>query len=95
MWMFVLKAGRQRDWQDCGSTNACDDLAATIAKWGARIAKVPDFRFEIRDVVTMGNRIVVRSEARGAPVGEFLGVAQSCHAFPIMTMMSTKLKVAE
>lgn len=47
---------------------------------------MPDFRFEIRDVVTMGNKIVVRSEARGTPVGDFFGVAQSGRVFRIMTI---------
>lgn len=81
-----LESGTTKDWQNCGSTDACDDREATIARWSARIAKVPDFRFEIRDVVTMGNRIVVRSEAQGTPVGDFLGVAQSGQAFRIMTI---------
>lgn len=81
-----LESGTRKDWQNCGSTDACDDREATIARWSARIAKVPDFRFEIRDVVTMGNRIVVRSEAQGTPIGEFLGVAHSGHAFRIMTI---------
>jgi len=81
-----VEAGTTKDWQNCGSTDACDDREATIARWSARIARVPDFRFEIRDVVTMGNRIVVRSEAQGTPVGEFLGVTQSGRAFRIMTI---------
>lgn len=81
-----VEAGTTKDWQNCGSTDACDDREATIARWSARIAKVPDFRFEIRDVLTMGNRIVVRSEAQGTPVGEFLGVTQSGRAFRIMTI---------
>ncbi|WP_082480079.1 ester cyclase [Rhizobium sp. Leaf384] len=33
-----------------------------------------------------GNRIVVRSEAQGTPTGAFLGVAESDHAFRIMTI---------
>lgn len=81
-----LESGTTKDWQNCGSTNACDDREATIARWSARIAKVPDFRFEIRDIITMGNRIVFRSEAQGTPVGEFLGVAQSGRSFRIMTI---------
>jgi predicted ester cyclase len=81
-----LESGTTKDWRNCGSTNACDDREATITRWSARIVKVPDFRFEIRDVVTMGNRIVVRSEVQGTPVGEFLGVAQSGRAFRIMTI---------
>ena len=81
-----LKSGTTKDWQNCGSNNACDDREATVARWSARIAKVPDFRFEIRDVLTMGNRVVVRSEAQGTPVGGLLGVAQSDRAFRIMTI---------
>lgn len=81
-----LEAGTTKDWQNCGSTNTCDDREATITRWSARIAKVPDFRFEITDVMTTGNRIVVRSEAQGTPVGDFLGVAQSGRAFRIMTI---------
>ncbi|MCD7111901.1 hypothetical protein LRX75_23010 [Rhizobium sp. DKSPLA3] len=37
---------------------------ATIARWSARIAKVPDFRFEIRDVVTMGNRLLFAAKLK-------------------------------
>jgi predicted ester cyclase len=81
-----LESGTTKDWQNCGSTNACDGREATVTRWSARIAKAPDFRFEIRDVVTMGNRIVVRSEAQGTPVGELIGVAQSGRTFRIMTI---------
>lgn len=81
-----LESGTREDWQNCGGSDVCDDREATISRWSARIAKVPDFRFEIRDVVTMGNRIVVRGEAQGTPTGAFLGVAGSDHAFRIMTI---------
>ena len=47
---------------------------------------IPDLKWDIKDVMVDGNRIVVRSEASGTPVGPFFGVAAAGKSFKIMTI---------
>ena len=47
---------------------------------------IPDLRWDIKDVLVDGNRIIVRSEASGTPVGPLFGVAPSGKSFKIMTI---------
>jgi predicted ester cyclase len=87
-----LEGATTADWQNCGSNNTCEDRESTIQRWSGRIARVPDFSFEIKDVVSDGNRIVVRSEAKGTPAGDFLGVSHSGRSFKIMTIDIHEIK---
>lgn len=47
---------------------------------------IPDLKWDIKDVLVDGNRIVVRSEASGTPVGPFFGVQPTGKSFRIMTI---------
>lgn len=47
---------------------------------------IPDLRWDIKDVMVDGNRIIVRSEASGTPVGPFFGVQPTGKSFRIMTI---------
>ena len=47
---------------------------------------IPDLAWEIREVYTDGDRIIVRSEASGTPAGPFMGVPHSGKRFAIMTI---------
>lgn len=60
---------------------------------------VPDLTWTIKEILVAGDRIVVRSEARGTPAGEFFGVPHSGRSFHIMaidihTVRNGKLAVA-
>lgn len=81
-----LEAATSPDWQNCGDNQVCETREATIARWSARISRVPDFRFEIREVLVSGNRIIVRSEATGVPTDTFTGVDAQGRSFRIMTL---------
>ncbi len=81
-----LEAATSTDWQNCSDNQTCETREATIARWSARIVRVPDFRFEIREVLVSGNRIIVRSEATGAPAGPFMGADPQGRSFRIMTL---------
>jgi predicted ester cyclase len=81
-----LEGATTANWQNCGSNDTCEDRESTIMRWSARITRVPDFSFEIRDIVTDSKRIVVRSEASGRPAGDFLNVAHGGKSFRIMTV---------
>lgn len=47
---------------------------------------IPDLAWEIKQVVVDGDTIVVRSEARGTPAADFMGVPHSGKGFAIMTI---------
>jgi predicted ester cyclase len=47
---------------------------------------IPDLCWEIKEVIAAGDKIVVRSEARGTPAGDFMGVAHTGKRFAIMTL---------
>jgi predicted ester cyclase len=47
---------------------------------------IPDLAWEIKELFVDGERIVVRSEARGTPAGDFMGTAHSGKSFTIMTL---------
>jgi predicted ester cyclase len=60
-----------------------DGFVAQVTGFGKLI---PDLKWDIKDVMVDGNRIIVRSEASGTPVGPFFGVAPSGKSFKIMTI---------
>ena len=47
---------------------------------------IPDLAWTIKDILTDGDTIVVRSEASGTPVGDFFGMPPSGRSFRIMTI---------
>jgi predicted ester cyclase len=81
-----LEAATSADWQNCSDNQICETREATISRWSARIERVPDFRFDIREVLVSGNRIIVRSEAAGTPAGPFMGTDPQGRSFRIMTL---------
>lgn len=87
-----LEGATTADWQNCGSNDTCEDRESAIQRWSGRIAQVPDFSFEIKDVVSDGSKIVVRSEAKGTPAGDFLGIAHSGRSFRIMSVDIHEIK---
>ena len=58
--------------QFCGKTTPLADYARTIA---SNIEAVPDFRWEIQDLVTDGSSVAVRLENSGTPQANWLGIA--------------------
>jgi len=47
---------------------------------------IPDLVWEVKQVYAEGDTIIVRSEARGTPAGDFMGVAHGGRSFAIMTI---------
>lgn len=52
---------------------------------------IPDLRWEIKDVLFVGDRVVVRGEATGTPVLPFLGVSPTGKSFKIMSIDIQKI----
>ena len=47
---------------------------------------IPDMKFDIREVLVAGDRVVVRSEVTGTPAGELFGVPHTGKGFRIMAI---------
>ena len=47
---------------------------------------IPDLKWEIKDILVAGNRIVVRGEASGTPAGPLFGVPHSGKSCKVMSI---------
>ncbi len=47
---------------------------------------IPDLRWEIKDIQTLGDQIIVRGEATGTPTGEFWGAKPTGKSFKTMAI---------
>ena len=47
---------------------------------------IPDLSWTIKEVISSGNKVIVRSEAKGTPAAPFMGVENTGKTFSIMTI---------
>jgi ketosteroid isomerase-like protein len=53
----------------------------------ANFAKsIPDMKFDIKEVLVSGNRVIVRGEVSGTPAGDLFGVPHTGKSFRIMAI---------
>lgn len=82
----LISQATSPQWQSCSSRDVCkprEPVMAMIAGFGKAI---PDLKWDIQEVLTSGNRVIVRSEASGTPAGAFMGVPYGGKRFQIMTI---------
>lgn len=60
-----------------------DQLAEIFKNMGAVI---PDLKWAIKDLLTIGDQIIVRGEATGTPTGEFWGAKPTGRSFKTMAI---------
>ncbi len=69
------------DWKSYSSETDFKGRDGFVAQVGGFGKLIPDLKWDIKDVMVDGNRIIVRSEASGTPVGPFFGVAPTGKSF--------------
>lgn len=74
------------DWKSYSSETEFKGRDGFVAQVGGFGKLIPDLKWDIKDVMVDGNRIIVRSEASGTPVVPFFGVPPSGKSFKIMTI---------
>jgi len=74
------------DWKSYSSEIDFKGRDGFVAQVGGFGKLIPDLKWDIKDVLVDGHRIIVRSEASGTPVGPFFGVPLSGKSFKIMTI---------
>ena len=74
------------DWVSCSGNETCsprDKVIPAIAGFGKAI---PDLKWDIKEVLVAGDRVIVRGEASGTPAVAFMGVPQGGKSFKIMSL---------
>lgn len=76
----------QPQWESCGANDQCLPRDKVIGRFKEFGAGVPNLKWEIKEVIVSGNRIIVRGEGSGTPAGSFLGVPAAGKSFRVMSI---------
>ena len=80
----VLTADYESCWGylpgECWGREASIKVVSGFAK------SIPDMKFDIKEVLVSGDRVIVRGEVSGTPAGELFGVSHTGKSFRIMAI---------
>jgi ketosteroid isomerase-like protein len=76
------------DYQSCSGAlpGECWGREQSMKVVGNFAKSIPDMKFDIKEVLVAGNRVVVRGEVSGTPSGELFGVPHTGRSFRIMAI---------
>jgi predicted ester cyclase len=82
----LLGEATSAEWQSCGANETCLPRERVIGGFKSRGETVPDLKWEIKEVLVSGNRIIVRGEGSGTPATVFMGVQPAGKSFRVMSI---------
>lgn len=82
----LVQRATHAEWTSCGGNDACGPRDKVIGAISGFHKAIPDLKWEIREVLVSGDRIVVRGEASGTPAGTFMGVPHAGKSFKVMSI---------
>jgi len=76
------------DYESCWGYLAgeCWGRDASIKVVGGFAKSIPDMKFDIKEVLVAGDRVIVRGEVTGTPAGDLFGVPRGGKSFRIMAI---------
>lgn len=74
------------EWRSCSGLNVCKTREAFLGQIGFFGKLIPDLKWDIKEVLVEGERIVVIGEGSGTPADAFFGVPHSGKSFKIMAI---------
>src|SRR5258705_1798580 len=76
------------DYESCWGylPGECWGRDASIKVVGGFAKSIPDMKFDIKEVLVAGERVIVRGEVTGTPAGDLFGVPHSGKSFRIMAI---------
>jgi len=76
------------DYESCWGyrPGECWGREASIKVVGGFAKSIPDMKFDVKEVIVAGDRVVVRGEVTGTPAGDLFGVPHSGKSFRIMAI---------
>ena len=82
----LIEGAASPDWRSFAGETASKGREEFIQQVVGFGKLIPDLTWDIKEVLVDGDRIVVRSEARGTPAGDFMGVPHTGKSFAVMTI---------
>ena len=76
------------DYESCAGylPGECWGRDTSIKVVGNFAKSIPDMRFDIKEVLVSGDRVIVRGEVTGTPAGDLFGVPHSGKSFRMMAI---------
>jgi ketosteroid isomerase-like protein len=76
------------DYESCWGylPGECWGRDTSIKVVGGFAKSIPDMKFDIKEVLVSGDRVIVRGEVSGTPAGDLFGVAHTGKSFRIMAI---------
>jgi len=76
------------DYQSCSGVlpGECWGREQSMKVVGNFAKSIPDMKFDIKEVLVSGNRVIVRGEVSGTPSGDLFGVPHGGKSFRIMAI---------
>ncbi len=76
------------DYESCWGylPSECWGRETSIKVVGNFAKTIPDMKFDIKEVLVAGDRVIVRGEVSGTPAGDLFGVPHTGRSFKIMTI---------
>jgi len=84
----VQEAVLTEDYESCAGylPGECWGRETSIKVVSNFASTIPDMKFEIREVLVAGDRVIVRGEVSGTPSGDLFGVPHGGNSFRIMAV---------
>ena len=76
------------DYETCAGylPGECWDRDTSIKRVSGFATSIPDLKFNIKEVLVAGDRVIVRGEITGTPAGDLFGVPHTGKSFRIMAV---------
>ena len=88
----LLNEATNADYQSCSGNEECVDRSKLSGAFKYLGEVIPDLHWIIEEVITSGDRIIVRGEATGTPVLDFFGVKPTGRSFRTMSIDTFTVK---
>jgi predicted ester cyclase len=82
----LIKQSTTPGWTTCRGNELCNSRDEVLAGMTQRLKAIPDLKWEIKEVLVTGDRVIVRGEASGTPAGELMGTATNGKSFKLMSI---------
>jgi predicted ester cyclase len=82
----LIRQSTTPEWVTCRGNDLCNSRDEVMAAIGQRLRNIPDLKWEIKEVLVAGDRVIVRGEATGTPTGELMGSPTNGKSFKLMSL---------
>jgi predicted ester cyclase len=82
----LIRQSTTPGWLTCRGNDLCNTREEVMAAIGQRLRAIPDLKWEIKEVLIAGNRVIVRGEATGTPAGDLMGTPTNGKSFKLMSL---------